>query len=240
MNLARLAFTTLALAALVAIAPGQASALVSVGSPFSSGTSVTIWIGSDAATNRPLACYSQSSEPLTREKVYVSASTRETAFMDDVQVLGSAASDTLFVVVAPTATPCGLMGVLNQNGWQLFVRGGAGNDTIRGGTAPNTFLLGEEGNDIVSTTADFGVAMGGSGDDSVLGISPFSTRECLLGEDGNDCLYDANALATTISGGNGVDSSPLYLPLVGMPPSARCGGTTGSCDVESFSLLCLP
>lgn len=238
MKIAALTVTVVMLA-LSGIAPATASALVEVTPQYGQATPVWAFIGSDAANNRPMVCYARASNLSVYAKQYFFSSIEQTSLSEDVSVHGTRGDDTMFVVVAPTLTPCGLMRTLNQNGWRLDARGGAGNDSLRGGAVANTVLCGDDGNDIVDITADFAVASGGGGDDSVSAISPLGTREVLLGGNGNDCLFDANALASLTSGGSGEDGSPLYLPWIGMPPSARCNAG-GTCDVEGYSALCLP
>jgi Ca2+-binding RTX toxin-like protein len=238
MKIAALTVTVVMLA-LSGLAPATASALVELRPESGQDTPVWAWVGSDAANNRPMVCYARASDLGLYEKQYFFGSIEQTSLSEDASVHGTRGDDTMFVVVAPTLTPCGLMRTLNQNGWRLSARGGAGNDSLRGGAVANTVLCGDDGNDIVDITTDFGVASGGGGDDAVSAISPLGTREVLLGGSGNDCLFDANALASLVSGGSGRDGSPLFVPWVGMPVSARCN-TGGSCDVEGYSALCLP
>jgi hypothetical protein len=233
-----LAFLLVVLA-LSGLVPASASAAVSIVSPYTEETAVWVWIGSDAANNRPLACYAPASGLGRSIKRYFFAASAQTALSTDVDVYGSGNDDLVVVVVAPTVTPCGLMRAVNQNGYGLAALGGAGNDALRGGVSLGTVLCGQSGNDIVDITADFGIASGGSGDDFVTAISPLATREALFGESGNDCLYDANLSASILSGGSGRDVSPLYVPWVGMPATVRCDAN-GTCDVEGYSLACLP
>jgi hypothetical protein len=233
---------SLALVSLVAavgfLPSSAAAAPVTIHSPYAAAVGVSVWIGSDAANNRPLVCFQPDFDLINRTAVYVSNDIRATGLADDLTVHGSDAADTILVLIAPTATPCGLMGVLNQNGYLLTASGGDGNDSVRGGVAPGTTLSGDDGNDIVTVSADFGTALGGNGDDSVGGALS-GTHECLLGEEGNDCLWDLNITATLLSGGGGRDLSPLYVPLIGMPASVGCSAD-GSCDVEGFIPTCLP
>jgi hypothetical protein len=237
MNIRRIAVLLAVLCS--AAAPASVFASVSISSPFPADEAVWLWIGSDAANNRPMACFARAADTARFSKRYFFGSTEQTALSADVEVHGGNNDDTIVVVVAPTLTPCGLMRTLNQNGRNLTALGGDGNDSLRGGVAVGTVLCGQSGNDIVDITADFGVASGGSGDDFVSGISPLATREALLGESGDDCLYDANLLDSVLSGGPGHDVSPLYVPWIGMPASVRCD-TGGTCDVEAYSLACLP
>jgi Ca2+-binding RTX toxin-like protein len=225
--------------ALSGLAPASALAAVSITSPYDADGAVWVWIGSDAANNRPLACYARAGSTDRAVKRYFYAQIERTSLATDVDVYGGNNDDQLVVVVAPTVTPCGLMRTLNQNGYVLSALGGAGNDALRGGVSVGTVLCGQDGNDVVDVTADFGVASGGRGDDSITAMSPLSTREALFGESGNDCLYDASLSSSVLSGGSGRDVSPLYIPWIGMPPSVRCN-VNGTCDVEAFTLACTP
>ncbi len=229
----------LVVVALSGLVPGSAGAQVSITSPFSADGAVWVWIGSDAANNRPLACYAHAGSTERPVKRYFYSQVERTSLGSDVEVHGSNNDDQLLVVVAPTLTPCGLMRTLNQNGYVLSGLGGAGNDSLRGGVSVGTVLCGQDGNDIVDITADFGVASGGTGDDFVTAMSPLATREALFGEAGDDCLYDANLSSSVLSGGTGRDLSPLYIPWLGMPATVRCN-VNGTCDVEGYSLACLP
>jgi Ca2+-binding RTX toxin-like protein len=225
--------------ALAGLAPASARAAVSITTPFGADSAVWVWIGSDAANTRPLACYARAGDTERSVKRYFYGQVERTSLSGDVDVHGSNNDDQLIVVVAPTLTPCGLMFTLNQNGHVLGALGGDGNDSLRGGVAVGTVLCGENGNDIVDITADFGVASGGRGDDFVTAVSPLATREALFGESGNDCLYDASLTTSVLSGGTGRDVSPLYIPWLGMPASVRCNAG-GTCDVEGWTLACAP
>ncbi len=80
----------------------------------------------------------------------------------------------------------------NQTSVRTFVDGGAGDDTLIGGSASDIFY-GGEGNDRLE---------GGGGDDSLYGGVGTDT---LIGGDGEDLLYGQDG-ADTLDGGNGDDT----------------------------------
>ncbi len=77
---------------------------------------------------------------------------------------------------------------------EVYISGGAGNDTIHG-TIANDSLSGGDGNDTI---------YGGAGNDTLDGGSG---RDKLFGDDGNDTLLAKDGRVDTLDGGNGLDSA---------------------------------
>jgi hypothetical protein len=94
-------------------------------------------------------------------------------------------------------------GPLNYNGHYLDVYMAGGNDQASIGPG-DTYVLGESGNDDISSSDPNALLAGGEGDDSLdAGGSGFF--QSLYGEGGNDCLSDRNSAASVFDCGAGWD-----------------------------------
>ena len=77
---------------------------------------------------------------------------------------------------------------------RAYVYGGAGNDTLIGGSGPDV-IFGEAGNDVIDGGAARDVITGGTGNDTLRGgagddsLEDESGRDLLIGGDGNDDFY---------------------------------------------------
>ncbi|MDX3851977.1 calcium-binding protein [Streptomyces sp. AK02-01A] len=80
--------------------------------------------------------------------------------------------------------------------------GGAGNDSLTGGTDPtDNHLYGDDGNDVIHGLSDADFIYGGLGHDTLYGDEGNDT---IYGDSGNDTLYGGQG-TDTLSGGPGID-----------------------------------
>src|SRR5262249_2638946 len=107
----------------------------------------------------------------------------------------------------------------------LNVSGGAGNDTISldetNGALPRAFILGGDGNDVITGGSGPDTLFGQEGDDTLRGMGG---ADVLEGGDGNDFL-DGGAGVDFLSGGDGNDT------LIGGDGSDELSGDHGN-DVQ--------
>jgi hypothetical protein len=85
----------------------------------------------------------------------------------------------------------------------LDLYGGGDGDIVEGLTTGDTWLFGQDGNDVLLSLGP-GNVFGGNGNDRIITEGGFSS-EGLFGESGADCLQDSNAAASTIDCGDGPD-----------------------------------
>jgi Ca2+-binding RTX toxin-like protein len=126
--------------------------------------------------------------------------------LDNTIIISRDAAGTIFVndnngqvpITGPTPTIASTR-VLN-------VSGGAGNDTITldetNGALPRAFILGGDGNDVITGGSGVDQIFGQAGDDTLRGMGGSDT---LVGDEGNDIL-DGGTGSDLLSGGDGTDT----------------------------------
>jgi hypothetical protein len=93
------------------------------------------------------------------------------------------------------------LGPVVLGGYSIDIWALAGDDFVSGGTGAH-YLVGGAGHDrLVSSRADV-VMTGWDGNDVLLSLSSSGSGETLLGDEGNDCLYDANRSSKVASCGD--------------------------------------
>jgi len=93
--------------------------------------------------------------------------------------------------------------------------GGAGNDTLSGAGASETFL-GGSGNDTIAPGAGLDVVSGDEGDDHVNVRD--NTADVARGGSGNDSVVADNAALDILEGFESVDRTPVVTPPPGVTP----------------------
>lgn len=101
----------------------------------------------------------------------------------------------------------------NIQSWQTFtagiaygglwidVHGNGNNDVIYTGANDPSYAYGDDGADRIEGYGSAARAYGGNGDDTLITYSSTGASERLYGEDGTDCLQDANGSFITLSCG---------------------------------------
>ena len=163
---------------------------------------------------------------------------------DDVEVNGSPTAGDVFTVqpnagrikfdrtnLVPFSLDIGSSETMHANGlggddtitvgdvgsYSVTASGGAGNDTLTGGTSSETFL-GGSGNDTINPGAGHDVVFGGEGDDQV-NVRDHS-GDVAFGGEGNDSVVADNANLDILDGFERVDRTPIVTPppVVTPPP----------------------
>jgi Ca2+-binding RTX toxin-like protein len=113
--------------------------------------------------------------------------------------------------------------------YQVTAAGNAGNDTLTGGPASETFL-GGSGNDTINPGGGIDVVDGGAGDDQVNVRD--NTADLARGGDGNDTVTADRGNLDVLDGFEKVDRTPDDVPPVVVPPvgqgapPSQAGGST--------------
>jgi hypothetical protein len=128
------------------------------------------------------------------------------------------------------------LGPVIGNFKELRLIGLGGNDVVLGAN-PTTHVFGDAGTDIVSIAGSLGFvfAYGGpDGDD----VSAFGTSvtEFLIGDGGNDCLWDQNADAWSFDCGAG--ASDQYYVNTFLTPATACDVPVTCCAWPHFAGAC--
>jgi Ca2+-binding RTX toxin-like protein len=106
---------------------------------------------------------------------------------------------------------------LNYNNHFLDISGLRGNDYLESGSG-DTWAFGDQGDDWVEGFSPVGVTLGGPDHDNVIGND--SSTDQLLGEGGNDCLYDRSGLFSVMDCGPDSDRVAPLGPTT-LPPGCE-------------------
>ena len=164
-------------------------------------------------------------------------------FTEQLIVNGGGGDDTMIVQgFFPENIVCGqqviALGAPGANFQFLTLRGGNGNDALFGGV-PATHLQGQAGNDIIigGGGGAFPIeSQGGSSGDSVE-MYGLAGDERLIGQDGNDCLWDESSFASVFDCGAFLfDNDSFRAPF--FPPPAGCNTPVSCCAFGLFAGLC--
>jgi len=139
---------------------------------------------------------------------------------DNYELIGSSGADDMRILGGPSTFCSVQMDALVYNGHYFDLYGRGGNDAMSSENG-DTWLVGEDGNDVLYF-AGAGVLSGGNGDDSLFATSTIFSSEGLYGGEGNDCLEDDNASAATVDCGPGGDQLGTFF---GTPFSVSCEST---------------
>jgi len=177
---------------------GEAFALTELTSPFGPTVPVNVFVSANSRATAQLVAWQRKSDGVCA----VTQIGDSAGLWDNYRIHGSSGNDLMRIV--GSASICNLQtSPLVYGGYYLDMWGGAGNDTLSAGNG-NTWLSGGDGDDSMFFAGQ-GALWGGNGNDTLIAGSSFFTVERLFGEEGNDCLADANGGTSTFDCGPGAD-----------------------------------
>jgi hypothetical protein len=148
---------------------------------------------------------------------------------DDYEIEGGAYSD---LIIASTGGQgaCGITftAPISYGGHFIDFYGSRGNDTIYSFLSGDTWVLGEDGSDVVVTYNPTGLISGGADNDLVYAVGSGS-GENVLGDGGDDCLMDSSSAAYNFDCGpsvHGDSRDATYSPI----GAINCEGTKSACS----------
>jgi hypothetical protein len=185
---------------------------------------VNVYVGKDGSDNYMKAIYQNASTGWCT--VYNIG--YGNSLYDDYEIEGGAYSD-LMIATTGGHGACGITfsGPISYGGHFLDLYGSGSNDTIYSFLSGDTWVLGENGSDLVLTYNPTGLISGGPDNDAVFSVSSGS-GENVLGDDGDDCLNDFNAAAYNFDCGSSISGDrrdTVHSPI----GAINCESTVSAC-----------